>query len=395
MHLSLGNLFDFASTIAVLALLAVPYGLALRGIASPAVRNVSLGALFGFAAMGAMLQPVTLEAGVIFDLRALPIGLAGGFLGPLGALPAVAISAATRAMIGGSGMPAGLLSIAIAGAAGVAWFYVAPRLRLNLPLKLVALSAMISLNFLSIAMLPAELAAAALVHIVPFSVLLNLAGTLTVGGILDRERAAVEREDALKAETMQDPLTGVSNRRGFDQLMVERAGNRRSPGSGCALLVLDLDHFKVINDTYGHEVGDSVLAELGIRLKDCLRGSDIVARFGGEEFVVFLPSTSIDSAIAVAERLRRSVSDKAFVAGGASIPVSISVGAHWEPEVFECASAFASADRALYRAKSGGRNRVFFDHWPEGTEFNPPAGRGAVRQIGRTLRDGSPVMAAA
>jgi diguanylate cyclase (GGDEF)-like protein len=105
-----------------------------------------------------------------------------------------------------------------------------------------------------------------------------------------------------------------------------------------------------------------VLRQLGTRLEGCLRAGDIVARFGGEEFVVFLPATPILAARAVAERLRRAIADEPFVVSGTKIRVTVSIGAHWETTVEKCASAFASADRALYVAKSKGRNCVVFDN---------------------------------
>ncbi len=162
---------------------------------------------------------------------------------------------------------------------------------------------------------------------------------------------------------MRDPLTGIANRRGFER-MVEKTADRRSkaPGSGSALLVIDLDHFKAINDTHGHEVGDRVLMQLGARLEACLRSEDIVARFGGEEFVVFLPETPAEAAMAVAERLRSEIAEEPFIVSGKRIRVTVSIGAHWESTFVKCATAFALADRALYTAKCKGRNCVVFDH---------------------------------
>lgn len=363
MHPTSEHLFDYASTIAVLALLAVPYGIALRRVSAPPLRNALLGILFGLAAMGAMLNTVALEPGVFFDLRALPVGLAGGFFGPLGALPAMVLAGGTRAAIGGVGAVSGILAIGMAGFAGLAWYYLAPTMRPSLSFRLLVLSLLISLHLVTILMLPADVVAQVLVSIVPLTVLLNLIGTMVVGGLLDRERCSAEREHALSEETMRDPLTGIANRRGFERLL-EKSADRRGKGSGggSALLVIDLDHFKAINDTYGHETGDRVLTQVGSRLEGCVRSGDIVARFGGEEFVVFLPATPVDAAIAVAERLRCVISDEPFIVAGKNIALTISIGAHWDSNLVKCAAAFASADRALYSAKSKGRNCVVFDH---------------------------------
>jgi diguanylate cyclase len=361
MYLTSENLFDLASTIAVLALLAAVYGSALRRIGMAPLRNAALGLLFGLAAAGAMLQPIMLEAGVLFDLRALPLGLAGAFLGPFGALPAMGVAGVMRIAIGGSGMIAGLVAIGIAGFAGSAWFFLARFLRPLPAFRLLVLSLMISLHLLAVLLLPGQLAAKILVELAPLTILLNLFGTLVVGGMFNRERCAVERERALEKEVLKDPLTGIANRRGFARLV--EGVSQRGSATGSALLIIDLDHFKAINDTHGHAAGDLVLMQLGARLQACLRGSDIVARFGGEEFVAFLPATPVDAAMLVAERLRCAVVDEPFAVGGCAIRVTISVGAHWEAGLVECSAAFASADRALYSAKAKGRNRVVFDHW--------------------------------
>jgi diguanylate cyclase len=357
------SLFHFASTIAVLALVAVPYGIALRRIGSTPLRNAAVGILFGLTAMGAMLHPVLLQPGVFFDLRALPIGLAGGFFGPFGALPAMIIAGVTRAALGGGGAAAGMIGIALAGCAGMAWYYLMGRKRRVTPLGLLVLSLVLSLHLAGLLILPADVAKRTFVEFAPLAIVLNVVGTMVVGGMLDRERSTAELELALSEETMRDPLTGIANRRGFDRL-VEKSADRRSAtsGGGSALLVIDLDHFKAINDTYGHEVGDRVLMQLGARLQGCVRGGDVVARFGGEEFVVFLPATPLDAAMMVAERLRCAIADEPFIVMGKRVAVTISIGAHWESTFMKCAAAFASADRALYSAKSMGRNCVVFDH---------------------------------
>jgi diguanylate cyclase len=306
---------------------------------------------------------VRVDTGVIVDLRALPIGLAGGFFGPLGAALATAIAGLTRAVLGGAGTLSGIASILIAGLAGVAWYYLAHAMRPGRTFRLLVLSLMISLSYVAVLMLPDPPMSRIMTEMVPMAIVCNVIGTMVVGGLFDRERSSAELELALSEETMRDPLTGIANRRGFERL-VEKSADRRSnaPGGGSALLVIDLDHFKAINDTYGHEAGDRVLRQLGTRLEGCVRGRDIVARFGGEEFVVFLPATPIGAAMAVAERLRRAIADEPFVLSGTKIRVTVSIGAHWEDSFTQRAAAFASADRALYVAKSKGRNCVVFDN---------------------------------
>lgn len=158
-----------------------------------------------------------------------------------------------------------------------------------------------------------------------------------------------------------DGLTGLHNRRYLDShlaTLFERAHNRRRPLS---LMITDIDRFKSINDTWGHDVGDEVLREFAARLRKNVRGIDLACRMGGEEFVVVMPDT--DGAIAekVAERIRAQIADTPFAVGadGQTIPVTVSVGvAAMMPGADTVEAMLKRADIALYEAKNGGRNRV-------------------------------------
>jgi two-component system, cell cycle response regulator len=161
-----------------------------------------------------------------------------------------------------------------------------------------------------------------------------------------------------------DPLTGLHNRRFLDSqvgTLVEEAARKARPLS---LLVMDVDRFKLINDTYGHDCGDEVLREVAKRARDCLRNQDLLVRFGGEELVAVLPDTGQGGAEAVAERIRESVHRQPFTIGGGmrGITVTISLGVAVMRHVKEShADLFKRADEALYRAKNEGRNRVVLD----------------------------------
>jgi two-component system cell cycle response regulator len=161
-----------------------------------------------------------------------------------------------------------------------------------------------------------------------------------------------------------DGLTGLHNRRYLEShlgALVEQASARNKPLS---VLVLDIDHFKGINDTHGHDVGDEVLREFAVRVRKSIRGIDLACRYGGEEFVVVMPETDMAVAGTVAERLRRKIAGEPFMVeqGARAIDVTVSAGiASLEISDDGAAALLKRADQALYRAKRGGRNRVVAD----------------------------------
>ena len=186
-----------------------------------------------------------------------------------------------------------------------------------------------------------------------------------------RLRTQVKRKrynDHLRASVTQtiemavtDPLTGLHNRRYLDshlETLFDRALARRRPLS---LMITDIDRFKTINDSWGHDGGDQVLKEFAARLRRNVRGIDLACRFGGEEFVVVMPDTDGQIAERVAERIRAEIAGRPFPVGrdGRSIEVTVSVGvAAMLPARDRVADLLKRADTALYEAKSGGRNRV-------------------------------------
>ena len=161
-----------------------------------------------------------------------------------------------------------------------------------------------------------------------------------------------------------DSLTGLYNRRYMEShltTLVEQAATRGKP---LTALVLDIDYFKAINDTHGHDAGDDVLREFATRIRKAIRGIDLACRYGGEEFVIVMPETDMAVATVVAERLRRRIASERFSIqqGASAIEVTISVGiATLDTAGDTAASILKRADQALYRAKRDGRNRVVAD----------------------------------
>jgi two-component system cell cycle response regulator len=175
---------------------------------------------------------------------------------------------------------------------------------------------------------------------------------------LETTRADNRRLEALATT---DPLTRVLNRRALLDRLTAEVDRARRFNSSLTLLLLDVDHFKQINDTTGHLGGDSVLRQLGALLEDAVRKVDVVARYGGEEFVLILPETVSEGGIIFAERLRERIAAQSFDVGAEQpvhLTVSIGSATFPSPRIATTEDFFARADEALYRAKSGGRNQV-------------------------------------
>jgi len=170
----------------------------------------------------------------------------------------------------------------------------------------------------------------------------------------------IELRERLENMALRDGLTGLYNRRFLDEMLEHELAKLRRSGRPAALMLVDVDHFKRFNDTYGHQAGDEALRKVGAALLSAVRASDVVCRYGGEEFLVFLPECDIEEAAAKAEALRLAIAGISLLVGGEAIPpISASFGVAMFPDVGENrADLVLLADRALYRAKDGGRNRV-------------------------------------
>lgn len=171
--------------------------------------------------------------------------------------------------------------------------------------------------------------------------------------------AHARRYEQARAEALSDPLTGLANRRALDAAVVRAIGRARRDAALCTVLFIDIDHFKDINDSLGHAVGDAVLQRVGRALRDRLRRGDLLARYGGEEFVALLPDTDLDAAKRVAEVLRRRIETIDFSSLTGSLPVRVSIGvAQLSEDLMAAGSLVSAADAAMYEAKRQGRNRV-------------------------------------
>ncbi len=178
--------------------------------------------------------------------------------------------------------------------------------------------------------------------------------------ILGLHDQLIAAREALREEATHDHLTKVWNRAGIlDILRRECSRAQRAHGS-VGLVMVDLDHFKLVNDTYGHLVGDKVLSEVARRMQASIRVYDSIGRFGGEEFVIVLPECEALDALRRAGRLQSTVSESPVSAGDASVPVTLSLGVAASREIgcWNYEALLRAADAALYRAKTQGRNRA-------------------------------------
>ncbi len=185
--------------------------------------------------------------------------------------------------------------------------------------------------------------------------------------ILDLQAQLVAAREALREQATRDPLTCVWNRHAILDALERETSRAAREASSVGLIMVDLDHFKQVNDTHGHLAGDAVLREAARRMQLCLRSYDLVGRYGGEEFLVVLPGSSGANAVELAERLRWVIGHEPVAAWNLSISITASLGVIAFDQGMKLApeEMIRLADAALYRAKENGRNRV---------EWSGPAG---------------------
>lgn len=178
--------------------------------------------------------------------------------------------------------------------------------------------------------------------------------------IVTLQAELIEARENLRVQATHDPLTGVWNRRAILEILGNDLARSRREGPSVAAVIADLDHFKRINDTYGHAAGDMALCEAVSRMRALLRPYDAIGRYGGEEFLIVLPGCTAQDALRLAERLRLGISQETVTIPGGRVVVTSSLGVAASDTVAapDAASLVRAADAALYRAKACGRNRI-------------------------------------
>jgi two-component system, cell cycle response regulator len=193
--------------------------------------------------------------------------------------------------------------------------------------------------------------------VAPFDVAELEARVLAALRVTARHDRLVDANRLLAEQALTDDLTGLANRRQGERQLEREVALAVRKGHDLGVVRVDIDHFKEINDVHGHQAGDRVLDEVAQRLSDAVRGGDLLARWGGDEFVVILPATERAGVLRAGERLRAAVAAQPVYVNDATATVTVSVGwAHWAGDT--PGDLLARADRALYAAKDAGRNTV-------------------------------------
>lgn len=337
----------------LMALCTLAYGYAQRSLRARLARHGVIGIVLGLGSAISMLEPFAVVQGYQVDGRNMFLAISTAFGGALSSVIAVAIAILVRLLIGGPGAVIGVLSIAMACILAALWAHWSRTETRRSWAAWIVLGVILSAPLLiGMTVLGTTETGPALARVGT-----DMIGALVFGKMFEGEQRRGRRERQLNLAASTDPLTGLPNRRammGFvDNLP---AADLR----GMALLIIDADHFKMINDTHGHDVGDQVLKAIADTLKGAIRQGDFAARFGGEEFAVLLKVPQQGDGYAVADRLRNMLSRPHLIAGQ-KIHVTVSIGGTRLPAAeFDFASAYAKADAALYEAKRLGRDRVVF-----------------------------------
>lgn len=359
----------------LLAIIAIVCGTLLRRQSLALFHQATLlGAMFGAASLviGALAQQTQ---GVVVDGRFIAVGLAAAFGGPAALVSAAVIGALDGPWQGSLAGIANSLGPLVVGAVGLGWRWQCAGRPTTIG-SLVVLGLLCSVPIVIFHSLAANGVVLPRPMFWPLAAVASVLLTLMVGMFLEREKGMHAREKALIDASMRDPLTRLHNRRSFD---AELAQTLTQPGDHY-LLYVDVDHFKVINDRYGHSFGDEVLRSIARAMTENVRLDDVVARIGGEEFGIILPDIGRHGAQALAERLLKAVAACDLTAEGERVSVSVSIGAARRRQGHSASTLMGVADSALYEAKNLGRRRVafceahLFDPDPLPEPANDPAG---------------------
>lgn len=361
-----------ATSIVTFAAIMLFYHHHVRGwVKSQRSRFCILGLMLGMGASLLMLYPVEVTPDVTLNNRPMFVAFAGLLGGWVGAVSALILAAATRMAIAGADGTVGTLILVMAACLGVLCHTFLNRTRLRPPWSWAMFGGLLSVSvtLFWIVMLPDPVRMSLFRGTVPILATASAIGAVAAGYLLSSVRNVVDERQRAVTQSRMDELTGALNRRGL--AMEYHSTVFRSGGTGVALLTIDLDHFKLVNDSFGHVVGDRLLKLITDQINQLVRKEDIVARMGGDEFVVVLTNTTKEEAEITAERLCEAINESRMIPGTSTLlrdaheMVAVSIGVAFTrtpPESLD--DLLEASDRLLYTAKKTGRGRVVAEDVP-------------------------------
>ncbi|WP_052699821.1 diguanylate cyclase [Martelella endophytica] len=316
-----------------------------------------LGIVFGVGAIAGMVHPSELAPGILIDSRAVMVALAAPFGGPVAAIVAMSMAAAVRAFLGGVGAYAGIAGILIVGLVGIVHARIFTQRRDLVSFSILGFAS--TIHLLALALLPPDLAMKVLLSAAPYLVGMDFLGIVLLGIVLSLELKYRNNLILLQTAAEIDPLTRLANRRALERFSGKIRGRAESDRIDFSVIMFDIDHFKSVNDRFGHQIGDMVLEEVSRVIVTHVRKADLVVRYGGEEIAAVLPASTWQATMTIAETIRAKVEETVFIHHGHRIQLTISAGistSHDGNTDFE--AVLKEADLAVYDAKQYGRNRV-------------------------------------
>lgn len=314
-----------------------------------------------YGVLGGILCNVLMQYGIridstIVDLRHIPTVLLAYYIGPIPALISMVMTIIGRFLIANGIASYFAIIISVSGTLFAIYF---SRLRLSKKTKIIS---MLTFNNIVFTIIISYLVkdVRLILKVMPIYWVVSYISALLAFSVISYIRRSQKLFEKYQMDSITDSLTGLNNVRKFKEVYSQLLSDLESSDQNLSVLYLDIDHFKQVNDTYGHSEGDAVLKELGVRLQKCTRTFDIVSRNGGEEFTVLLLDCPLPRAVEIAERIRECVEMNPFqLNSGKQINLTISIGVSCYKETTKDSTMLINdADKALYQAKHSGRNQV-------------------------------------
>ena len=356
---TLAIIAELLEAVGLMALLSIAFGRIERSGFREGLKSILFGLLFGISATVTMLSPVQLAPGIIIDGRSILVGMGAAFGGWLSGAIAAIIAVGYRLHLGGSGAEAGALGICLAALLGFTWAKICRCDSRPSTLQLAIAGTFISLQFVSVILLPWPVATGLVAEVYPWLLIASVSGAIVLGKMVQRERGLYQTMTLLKKASEFDVLTDLPNRRFFQEHVPQIAGKKPRPGRNHFIILLDIDHFKSINDKWGHDAGDAALVAFAKVLRGTCRDDDIVVRLGGEEFTVFVADTTLEVVRNLTERILRATRSISVKTANGTFGFTTSAGiASFEVGEAPVSDVLIRADQALYQAKRAGRDQM-------------------------------------